>query len=386
MKKAIFIATVDVHIKTFHLPYLKMLHENNYVVHVATNGQEKFPNCDKKHTIAIKRTPFSFSNLKTIRQLRKILEEEHFDIIHCHTPMGGVVARLAAKSFNKSQSKKKLKRTRVIYTAHGFHFYRGAPLLNWLLFYPVEKYLSKHTDTLITINQEDFNLATKKFKRHCGNIEYIPGVGIDPKKFDFKMSSFEKHNLRKSLDLKNDDFVMIFPARLDKNKNQEFLISLMPELTKKHSNIHLILAGRDELSGKCQRLTKSLHIDKNVHFTGHRNDIPQLLAISDLAVSSSRREGFPMNIAEELYSKLPVVAIKCRGASELIKDGVNGFLIKPYEKQDFINSVEKIYSTSSNRTNFRQKYLDNFSLNSVMQDYCRVYSEVNIDNRIVAKK
>ena len=182
IKKALYVATVDIHIKSFHLPYLKLLHDNGYEVHVATNGDEKFPFCDVKHQICIERSPFKLSNLKAIKQLKKIIEKEKFDIVHCHTPMGAVVARLASKKARKIYG------TRVIYTAHGFHFYKGAPKLNWLLFYPIEKYLAKYTDTLITINNEDFCLAQKKFSKRCKDIQYVPGVGIDIKKFNIKLS------------------------------------------------------------------------------------------------------------------------------------------------------------------------------------------------------
>ena len=178
-----FTATVDSHILHFHLPYLKLFKDQGYEVHVATNGTEEIPYCDKKHTISFERSPYKINNLKAIKQLKQIIDKENYEIIHTHTPMGSVVTRLAAKGARK-------KGTRVIYTAHGFHFYKGAPLINWLLFYPVEKYLSKYTDTLITINDEDYQLAKKKFKKT--NVEYVPGVGIDPNKFDIKMPNDEK--------------------------------------------------------------------------------------------------------------------------------------------------------------------------------------------------
>lgn len=212
VRKVLFTATVDSHILHFHIPYLKMFKERGYEVHVATNSDENIPYCDKKHKISFERSPFKMNNLRAIKQLKRVIEEEKFDIIHCHTPMGSVVTRLASKHARKAYG------TRVIYTAHGFHFYKGAPKLNWLLFYPVEKHLSKYTDDLITINNEDYELALKKFK--AKRTYYVPGVGVDPKKFDFELSQEEKHELRKSLGIKDDDFVMIFPARLDKNKNQ----------------------------------------------------------------------------------------------------------------------------------------------------------------------
>ena len=180
-KKVLFVATVDSHIELFHLPYLKMFKDRGYEVHVATDSDKKIKYCNKKIKLPIKRSPFRFSNLKAIFALKKILKTEKYDIIHCHTPMGGVVARLAARKARRNG-------TRVIYTAHGFHFYEGAPILNWLLFYPVEKWLSRYTDTLITINAEDFERSKAKFGKRCLDIQYIPGVGVDEKKFEKRKS------------------------------------------------------------------------------------------------------------------------------------------------------------------------------------------------------
>ena len=226
MKKALFVATIDSHIKAFHLPYLRLLKNMGYEVHVATNGDEMFPNCDVKHNICIERSPFSLKNLNAIKQLKKIINNEKFDIVHCHTPMGGVTARLAAKHARKKYD------TRVIYTAHGFHFYKGAPKLNWILFYPIEKWLSKYTDTLITINKEDYELANNKFNKRCKNIIYVPGVGIDTKKFSQGITEKEKKSLKKSFGLEQEDLILTCVARLDKNKNQEFLINAMEKLVE----------------------------------------------------------------------------------------------------------------------------------------------------------
>ena len=154
MKKVLFAATVDSHIKQFHLPYLKWFKEHGYEVHVATNGKEVIPYCDVKHQISFERSPLKFNNIKAIGQLKKIIEKEQFEIIHCHTPMGSVVTRLAALKARKNG-------TRVIYTAHGFHFFKGAPIQNWLIYYPIEKLMARYTDCLITINEEDYEFAKK---------------------------------------------------------------------------------------------------------------------------------------------------------------------------------------------------------------------------------
>lgn len=333
-KKVLFVATVDSHIELFHLPYLKMFKDKGYEVHVATSTDKKIEFCDKKHKISIARSPFKLCNLKAIRQLKKIVNEEHFDIIHCHTPMGGVVARLAAKKARKNG-------TRVIYTAHGFHFYKGAPLKNWLLFYPVEKYLAKYTDTLITINNEDFERAKKKFGKRCRDIEYVPGVGVDEKKFKKKLTKEEKHNLRKSLGLKDDDFVIICVGRLDKNKNQGFLIRVLADLLKTDKKYHLLLAGKDEIKGKYNKLAKKLNVEENVHFLGNRDDVVDLLNISNVVVSASKREGLPVNLIEAAFCGLPIVALRCRGSRDIVEKCAR-------DEEEFCNSIKKAKSNANN--------------------------------------
>lgn len=368
MKKILYVATVDSHIKAFHLPYLKMLKENGYEVHVATNGDEQFPYCDVKHQICIERSPFKVNNLKAIKQLKKIIDKEKFDIIHCHTPMGSVVTRLAAREARKNE-------TRVIYTAHGFHFYKGAPLINWMLFYPVEWYLAKYTDTLITINQEDFQRAKKRFGKRCNDIQYVPGVGIDKKKFDFEMSEKEKIKLRETLGLKKDDFVLTCVARLDKNKNQEFLIKCMRELVKEHKNIHLLLVGRDELNGKYQKISKKMNLEDNVHFLGNRDDVPQLLRISDISVSASKREGLPINILESIFSGVQVVALECRGMNDLIINERVGYIIKNNKKFNFIKKISIIQKKFDEYTKkYLLKNISKYSLDKTIYLIKKIYN------------
>jgi glycosyltransferase EpsD len=330
-KKVLFTATVDSHILSFHLPFLKMLQEKGYEVHVATNGTAEIPHCDVRHTVSFHRSPFKLDNLRAIGQLKKIVDREHYDIIHTHTPMGGVVTRLAALDARK-------KGTRVIYTAHGFHFFKGAPLLNWLIYYPIEWLLARKTDDLITINQEDYKRAKSKFKT---KVHYVPGVGVDPKKFDFKFTKADKTKLRKELGLKDSDFVMIYPAELNKNKNQTMLIEVMESLAQNHPGIQLLLPGKDSLDGFHARLAKEKGLENNIHFLGFRKDIPQLVKISDLAVSASKREGLPVNIIEAMTVGLPVVATACRGASELVKDQLNGVVVSIGDTQGMTNSIRQ---------------------------------------------
>ena len=372
-KKALFVATVDIHISSFHIPYLKLLHDNGYEVHVATNGNEMFPYCDVKHQICIERSPFKLKNLKAVKQLKQIVEKEKFDIIHCHTPMGSVVTRLASKTARKKYG------TRVIYTAHGFHFYKGAPKLNWLLFYPIEKYLAKYTDTLITINIEDFELAKRKFSKRCHDIQYVPGVGIDTKRFNIKMTEKEIEKYKKEFGLKKRDYVLTCVARLDKNKNQGFLIDVMEQLVKELKDIQLLLVGPDELNGYYQKIVNDKELSNYVHFLGRRDDIPQILNISNIIVSTSLREGLPVNVIEAFASGKPVVALNCRGMKDLITDGENGYIVDHNNdyKDIFEKKILKIYKENTKKTLEKmclcKENSQKFDISNIIDNYKKIY-------------
>ena len=310
-KKVLFVATVTNHINAFHIPYLKMFKDQGYEVHVASNGNEPIEYCDKHFNLQFARSPFKIQNIKAYKQLKKIINDNRYKIIHCHTPVGGVLTRLAARKSRK-------KETRVIYTAHGFHFFKGAPIKNWLIYYPVEKYLSKYTDCLITINKEDYELAKRKFKTK--DIEYVPGVGVDKNKFDFEMTEEEKKEYRKSLHIDEDDFVFVQVGELNNNKNQIMTIEAIKELVKENNKIKLLLVGIGDLKEYYENKIKEYSLEKSVFLLGYRNDVPKLLKISDVLISTSKREGLPVNILEAMFAGLPIIATNCRGNRDLVPD------------------------------------------------------------------
>lgn len=358
MKKVLFVATVTKHINAFHIPYLKWFKNQGYEVHVASNGNDKIEYCDKHYNLPFERFPLKKNNIKTYKELKKIINENSYEIIHCHTPVGGVLARLAAKNARKCG-------TRVIYTAHGFHFYKGAPLLNWLIYYPIEKWLSKYTDTLITINTEDYELAKKELD--AKQIELVYGVGIDANKFSFDMSQQEKSELRKSLGLQEEDFVIIYVAELSKRKNQKMLIKAVMELISNGHKIKVLLPGSDTMNGYYQKMCQKLKIEKNVKFLGHRKDIPKLLKISDLYVSTSKQEGLPVNIMEAMVCELPIIATNCRGNSDLIDN-----LIEFNDIQGLKNKIEKEYMNRNKKI----YNIENYTLKNIIHLVTdKVYNE-----------
>jgi len=281
--------------------------------------------------------------------------------------MGAAVTRLAARKARKKYG------TRVIYTAHGFHFFKGAPVQNWLLYYPVEQYMARHTDALITINKEDYDFAKRNFK---ADVRYVPGVGIDEKKFDLKMSDSEKRQLRNTLGLTVDDFVMIFPAEISNRKRHIWLINCLEDLIKKHPNIHLLLPGSDRLDGAAQLLVKNLSLSKNIHFLGFRKDIPKLLMVSDLAISSSRQEGLPVNIMEAMFAGLPIVVSDSRGNRDLVVHGQNGYVIPIDDQAGYAAKIEDLYNNRSMRQSMgkaSKEMVEPYLMPKIMDQMIKIY-------------
>lgn len=342
-EKILFTATVDYHFKSFHLPVLKWFHENGWEVHVAAHGTIDLPYTDSKFNLPIKRSPFNRRNTEAYRQLKEIIDHNHYNIIHCHTPVGGVLTRLAARDARK-------KGTKVLYTAHGFHFCKGAPLQNWLTYYPVEKWLSSYTDCLLTINNEDYHLALNhRFK--AGSIEHIHGVGVDTEKF-CPISKEEKEQRRKFYGYQKDDFLMFYAAEFNKNKNQKLLLQAMCHLKNKVPNAKLLLAGEGPLLAECKRFAEANGLKDAVHFLGFRKDIEQILPMCDLAVASSLREGLPVNVMEAMACGLPIVATDNRGHRELVGDGVNGFIIQDFNAITFSEKMAEISAFKAQKEHF----------------------------------
>lgn len=368
--KILFTATVDSHIKHFHLPYLKWFKEQGFEVHVASRGESKIPFADVKYEIPFERSPFKFSNIKAYKQLKEIIEKNDYLLIHCHTPVGGVLTRLAARKARKSG-------TKVIYTAHGFHFYKGAPLKNWLIYYPIEKWLARCTDCLITINDEDYECAVrKKFK--AGSIKKVNGVGIDLNKFK-PQTPEKKKELRKQYGYDENDFILIYVAEMSYRKHQDLLINVVNVLKNKISDIKLLLVGEGSLMEQYKNQVQKLHLEEYIHFLGYRKDVPDLMTIADVAVSSSRQEGLPVNVMEAMAAGLPLVVTDCRGNRDLVQDGENGFVVGIDDAEGMAERMEYIYNNGEMKEKARKYNLNsirNYSLDTIEKQIACIYNEM----------
>ena len=320
-KKVLFVATVvKTHMMQFHIPYLKMFQDMGWETSVASRNDYEdpadcqIPYCDHYYDIPFERMPWKAGNLKAYRMLKDIIDKGNYDIIHCHTPVGAMLARLAAMDARK-------KGTKVIYTAHGFHFFKGAPLINWLAFYPAEWLLAPITDVLITINKEDHAFALKKIR--AKRIEYVPGVGIKTEKFRAPLDIREK---RLSLGFTDEDFLILTVAEMTPNKNHITVLKALESIKDKEEfkHIHYLICGRGEMWASLEASAKEMGISDHVHFLGYRSDAPELYRCSDMFAFVSFREGLSVALMEAMSSGMCIVCTKIRGNVDLIEDGVSG--------------------------------------------------------------
>lgn len=337
--KFLFVATVRSHIGQFHMPLIRALKDAGHIVHGAfkDNSADKagldLSALDQVFEVPFERSPYSTKNLQAYKKLKSIIDSENYDIIHCHTPMGGVVTRLAAKQA-------RTKGTRVFYTAHGFHFYKNAPKKNWMLFYPVEKYLAKYTDVLITINQEDYDLATSK-KFAAGKIVKIDGVGVDLSKFS-PVTETEQAAARREYGFAEDQFVMLYAADLSYRKNQPMLFRALARLKDTHPDMLLLLPGQPILQKEYELQCKQLGISHMVRFLGYRRDIDRLLAACNCVVSSSRQEGLPINLIEAAARGRYIIATDVRGNADVVRQSSYGIVVPFDDDESLAKTIDDL--------------------------------------------
>lgn len=357
------------HVLKFHIPTIKMLKECGWYVDVACSGKDKVPYCDHQYNMSYKRSPFTILTLVGIKELKGIIDKGNYDIVYCHTPVGGFVGRIASIKARKRGLK-------VVYFAHGYHFFRSAPKINWLIYYPIEKILSKITDAIILINKEDYILTKERF-RNC-KAYLINGIGIDQTRFVVKNQEEIRKTYRKQMNIPDDSIVLVYLAELLPNKNQIFLMDVLKIVLTKKENVYLILAGFDHSNGQFEEYAKKIGVSKNICFLGWREDIGNLYAMSDICTASSIREGFGLNLVEAMFCGIPVVATKNRGHETIIKDGENGFLVGLGDKKRFAECILRLIDEPELRGSFAdvgKREAEKFTSLQILKDIKRILEE-----------
>lgn len=388
--KVLFTATVMSHFQAFHEPYMEWFQKQGWEVHAAANGDAPLRFCDKKYYLPIERSPFRVQNIKAFFVLKKLIEQEGYDIIHCHTPMGGVLARLAAAGARR-------KGTKVIYTAHGFHFFHGAPMVNWLLYYPMEWLLSHVTDVLITINQEDYQRA-KHFP--AKRVVYVPGVGVDVDRFQindmvcmeegqdlseeepfFQGDAKEKRyigsrreKLRREFGIRDTDIMLLSVGELIPRKNHRVVLEALEHLHDRR--LKYVICGTGPLAQELKQKAEQLGLEQQVIFAGYRTDIPEICHAADMFVFPSLQEGLPVALMEAMAAGLPVVASNIRGNTDLIVHKKNGYLLQPMRVESYEKAIQNLAGNEKRRKRFGEaarETVQRYSLAEVKKRMAGIY-------------
>lgn len=354
----------------FFKSFIHNLIKNGHTVDIACNEKEsKVANCYREwgcniYHISWTRSPLNKDNFHAIKELNNLARKNNYDIVHCHTPIAAMCTRLACKNLRKNNMK-------VFYTAHGFHFYKSAPLLNWLVYYPIEWICSFWTDTLITINIEDYECAKKHF--HAKRIEHVPGVGIDIDRF--ANVEIDRKIKRKEIGVPENAFLLISVGELNSNKNHELVIRAISELH--NENIHYVIAGDGDLQDYLLCLAKKLDVENQVHLLGFRKDINELYKSADINVFPSIREGFGLAAIEGMAAGLPLICSYNRGTKSYAVNNYNSFICKSISEYcvaiNYLFSNEDLYGRiSANAVKTAKKFsvhLINQKLQSIYMDY-----------------
>lgn len=369
--KVMIVASVENHILGFHKPFIKFFQKQGYEVHIATKITVKRDEFDKmgvvSHDINFSRSPYSIANITSLIQLINIMKKNKYRLVHVHTPVAALLARLASKITNTKP---------VLYTAHGFHFYNGAPLKNWILYYSMEKLAARWTDGLITMNEEDFEIAHTLPIRINGNIYKVHGVGIDIQKYRIDDAEI-RTKTRHKLNLADDDIMILTVAELNQNKNHIQLIKAIAEL-RETGNVYCFIVGEGKLKQYLHDYVKKKNLEKKVIFLGFRKDVPELLAASDIFCMLSYREGLPRAVMEAMAAGKPVVASNIRGNRDLIKDKMNGFLVPVnniYATETAILKLVKDENLRISMGNEGKKLIKKYSIETVLEEMSLIYSK-----------
>ena len=381
MKKVLIVASVISFIEWFNKENIDFLHNDmNCEVHIACNidymsdtdverTREYIKKIEKEgiviHNIHFARSPLKIENAKAFKQLKQIINENNFDLIHCHTPAASMITRLAAK-------KARRKGTIVMYSCHGFHFHNSSSKKNWIIYYPIEKWLSRYCDYIVTINHEDFNRA-KKF--HCKNVRYIPGVGVDVNKII--NTKVNKEEYKESIGVPKTGILVLSIGEMIERKNHEVIIKALAEL--KNDNIYYAICGKGPLKDYLANLASKLCVEKNVIFLGFRKDIPELCNVADISAFPSKIEGLGLAGIEAMAAGVPLVASNVHGILDYVIDGETGYTCNPDDVDSFALAINTLANDISLRDKMKYKCINAvrpFEKNNALNAMWNIYKEI----------
>lgn len=372
-RKRLLITSTDLMMIQFLMPHVRYLSENGFAVELACSEiggrlaevrEAAAGYAEAVHQVSLVRSPFSPGNVRGYRQMVRLLRQRRYDIIWTNEPVMGVVTRLAARQARRQG-------TKVVYMCHGFHFYQGAGPVNWLLYYPIERLMSRFCDVIVTINRED-EARARTF--HCPRVEYIHGIGVDTERLRVPDGH---RSIRDELGLKQSDFLLLSVGELNKNKNQQVILRAMAKLGDRQ--IHCCLCGHGDQREKLEQLARELGIEGQVHFLGYRRDVAAICTQADVFVHSSRREGLSVASLEAMYFGLPLILSNVRGSGDYLENGVSGFLREANDVEGFAEAINLLKTNAPLRMacgQHNRKAVERYCINVVKYEIETLLSDL----------
>ena len=364
--KILFCTTMDLQIQTFHWRMINELHKRGHIVDAVTNGTYTIDSIHQKFTVPFHRNPLHPDNLKAQKQIEKMIAENQYDIISCHSPTAGFYGRRAARRFD----------IKVLYTAHGFHFWKGSPFINQAAYKTMERMAAHWTDVLVAINPEDYEAAREFTYKPGGGPVYIPGVGVDVKAIQADRT--DSKEIRKELSIPDNAFVLYSIGELIPRKNHLFVLETLRTQFSIDPSLHYVIAGDGTLRESLMEWIRRYHLEDRIHLLGFRKDARRLMYGMDVFLFPSRQEGLPVAVMEAMAAGLPVIASDIRGNHDLIRDGENGFLYPSGDEARFLQCLNKLRRSQETRTAFssqEQKDIETYSLEAVEPQILALYEK-----------
>lgn len=371
MKKVLYITTVSRTINAFLVPHIEMLLANGYKVDCACSIDKPL---DRKlqakgvkvFEVPFSRNPLGIGNIKAFKKLIDIQSINEYDIVHVHTPIAGIYGRLLRFKFPK---------LKTIYTAHGYHFLKGGSKLGWILYYPIEKLMASLTNVTININKEDYEITKNKLNPE--KCYLMNGVGVDLDKYK-KINNEKIENKKRELGLKEDDFIVLNIAEINKNKNHIQIIKAMELLKDQYPNIKVISVGDGELSDSIEKEISQRGLEENITLLGYREDINELINISDIGILMSHREGLPRNIMEFMACGRKVIATDIRGSRDIVCNASVGSLVEVGDYKETAKEIEKYYLLNDRNFEISEE-INKYKIKTITSEIKYIYEDTYSD-------
>lgn len=373
MKKALLFAPMSSVHERFNIANIQALRELDYEVHLLANfscdehANEYKEKCIEQGLV-IHDIPFSRhslkSNLRFIKQIKSLIVDTQFDIVHAHTETGGILLRLSMSANQK---------TKYIYTAHGMSFYKGSSIKSQIIYRPIERFICKKMDCNIAINKEEYDCLSR-WKRQAA--QFVHGAGFDMN--SIVNAKVDINKKKAELGIPSDRPLILSVGELNANKNHIVILKAIAKM-KKEEQPYLLICGEGEKENELSSFANSVSYRDKLFLPGYRYDMPEIFHIADMFVFPSFHEGLSFALMQAMAVGLPVICSDIRGNNDLIQNNTGGYTVNPNDYEELgicIKSLLNSQALCRRFGNMNKGKIQIYSQEKVMNELKQIYYKV----------